>query len=168
MTMTPGTTIDAREEAWLNGATDVRRTNLRIVAGSLWQFHGFRLTDGLNGMVRWQVPPGAYRVVGVGRHVRTMTELVAHVGVGGPDDGLMYFCPLASWADCFTPIETPVVKKAVAPKLTSEQLSAKTAAWAVSGVWPEDVPAAVQKPDEVASEVAAEKMFGSASFGSGW
>lgn len=101
--MLPRVRPDAAEQAWLAQAGEVQRVTLPLVPGSLWRFAGFALPTPADKPQRWFVRPGLYRVVGVGRQVRTGQELVAHCGVGGPDDGKLYFCPLGSWVQFFTP-----------------------------------------------------------------
>jgi hypothetical protein len=97
--MSPDVPLSLRENEFL--ATSAERIALTIPDGSLWRFRGFRAVG-----ETWKTPPGVYRVLGVGKHVRTGQELVAHVGVSrGADLGRIYMAPLESWAKFFTPYQ---------------------------------------------------------------
>jgi hypothetical protein len=72
------------------------------VPGAIYKYYDRENRDGTTTV------GGEYRLVGVGTHVHTHQQQVCYVGVGGRDDGLMYFCPLVDWGLKFTLVE-PVI-----------------------------------------------------------
>ncbi len=111
--MIPKLIRDPSEERWLAGAADVRRVVLRLAIGSMWRFSGFlAAVQPGESEQKWHTVPGLYRIVCVAKHVRSLQSMVVHVGVGGPDDGKAYACPLGSWEQFFSPADEPGAKQA--------------------------------------------------------
>jgi hypothetical protein len=104
--MTPRVNTNEQENTWLASAGEVERIKLSMIPGSLWQFSGFGLAPREDEGERWLAPPGLYRMIGIAKNVRTLQQEVVHIGVGGKDNGLLFCCPLGSWATHFTPAIT--------------------------------------------------------------
>ncbi len=93
--------VDHEPRPWVEAAGEVVHQSFPFEPGRLYCFKGMAAAPDGKGRQRWVFPPGLYRLIGSGRNVRTYQELVCYVGVGGQDDGLLYFCPLSDWADNF-------------------------------------------------------------------
>jgi hypothetical protein len=107
---------------------DVTSVVPSLCIGLLYRFNGLRGPE-RDGRQTWSHHPGNYRLLRVGKHVRTWQDLVSYAGEGGRDDGHVYFVPLSDWISHFElipgqrseprleppkPVETPVVVEKVA------------------------------------------------------
>ena len=76
---------------------DVRtEVKLNLEQGSLWDYWP---VDHDKGVPLWA---GTYRVVGVGRHIRTCQEMVIYVNSDKPA-GQILLCPIEEFARSFRP-----------------------------------------------------------------
>ena len=88
------------------GETAVLSEVVSLETGELYRFRGFRGPT-KNGKETWAYPPGDYRLLCVGQLIHSWQPLVAYLGVGGRDDGRVYYAPLKDWHENFTLLNQP-------------------------------------------------------------
>ena len=102
-----------REAAWEAGETAVLSEVVSLETGELYRFRGF-CGPNRNGKKTWAYPPTTYRLLCVGQLIHSWQPLVAYCGIGGRDEGKVFFAPLACWHANFTLLHPPVEAEAAA------------------------------------------------------
>ena len=78
-------------------ASAVKSTKVRLVPGATYRFGGIE-GPGRNGEPSWSVPPGEFRLLGLGRHISTYQDTVVFLD---ETTGELYCCNLVFWEEHF-------------------------------------------------------------------